>query len=520
MKRPIRRILLMAVVAVVLLAISLPFTQAQETIQPGENKFGELNAAAPQASYSFVPVAGESYTITILGAQGLAPQFTVLNASNALVTAVGNPNQESSISGVVTFPDANNYTIQVSSANNVQGQFTITVESSQPAVPPTPLNLDAPTPITLQPNTNVVYSFTASPNNPLVISLGNANPVLGITYILKDAQGNILASGTTGLLRSSFEIPVGSEMYTFEVANSIPDAGPIEGVLSLNTASTPTPDGSSSDAPNAAATLRPLPSTGPCILSTQGQNVNLRSGNGTAFSTVGAINANTDYPVLGVNTYSPTNTDPTWYQISVNGTIGWVSGGVTRLGGDCSSLSLIATPNPPATAEGTESPSETETPMATGEATETMTQESTEMATETMTQESTEMATETMTQEATEEQTGGNEQLAGNNDVSTEVNIKGGSVSFSGAVSYPNGDTTDTVSYRVTGFDSVTTSGTLSITVTCSGTGVEFISVNPGSCNGTSSQFHTNDSDQGRITISLTGGDGAYVNWTVVITPQ
>jgi uncharacterized protein YraI len=231
------------------------------------------------------------------------------------------------------------------------------------------------------------------------------------------------------------------------------------------------------------------------VIATQDNvNVNVRSGPSTSYNRVSSMNPQSTYNVVG------RNDNRSWYQINYGSGTGWVASSVTRTGGDCSAVPVVAAPPPPSTGgetqpteEPTEEPSGDETPP---------------------TEEATEEPTEEPTEEAGEEA-----QLAGNNSQRVDVNIKNTSQTISGAVSYPNGVTSDTVSIFVGGFDSVTTSGNVTYTLTCFGEGTEFISVSGlGSCGSSSTRFYTNDSDTDRFVISLTGGDNAYVNWQIVIT--
>ncbi|MFP4323711.1 MAG: hypothetical protein ACLFTK_14755, partial [Anaerolineales bacterium] len=173
------------------------------------------------------------------------------------------------------------------------------------------------------------------------------------------------------------------------------------------------------------------------------------------------------------------------------------------------------------------------TPEAGGEMTPEATMEMTPEATMEMTPEAggemTPEATMEMTPEATPpptEEAGEDVQIAGNNDQRVEINIKGGQAQASGAISYPQGDTIDVVTYRVVGFDSVTTSGNVTVTVLCSGpdAGLAFANTSGGGGGGQAcgsavvgTNFHTNVNDTGRVSISLNQGDNAYVSWTVIL---
>ena len=87
-------------------------------------------------------------------------------------------------------------------------------------------------------------------------------------------------------------------------------------------------------------------------------------------------------------------------------------------------------------------------------------------------------------------------------------------------ISFPNGDTTDKISFELTGFDSVTNSAKTTIVITCSGVGSENVKIQFGSgaprgCNTTYNNNWTNFNYKGTITIYLDSGSSAFVTWTV-----
>jgi uncharacterized protein YraI len=239
--------------------------------------------------------------------------------------------------------------------------------------------------------------------------------------------------------------------------------------------------------------------------------VNIRSGPGQQYDPpIGTILPTEIYPVIG------RNADSTWYQITYFGGQGWVAASVTRRGGNCGSV--------PVTSQETGGGQPQATEQATQQATEQATQQATEQATQQPTDQPTDQPTEQPTEEPTQDQ-GGQQQIAGDNEVTgVQIDIKNDSKAYSGYISYPNGNTQDSVSYTVTGFDSITTSGTVNITAICTGPGAENARVNftgqasggvP--CNGAAtSVFHTNDSAFGKVTVFIQSGDGAYVNWNLV----
>jgi uncharacterized protein YraI len=493
-------VLLTAVLIAVILFSMVPVASvsAQEPVVLDENKLGTIGPANPQPSYIFTAPGPQSVEIEVLGiAQGMAPQFTVLNQAGALVQAVGNPALQGTVSGVVDLAQPGAYTVQVQSANGVQGQFVLTIRNAAPAVPPTPLLENQPVTGALAGGESLVYSFPANPTQMLVIDLAGIPGAQNVRAELRDANtGEVIAVLGPQLLGSSLTLPPGTTSYLLELTNATPETPPISYTLSL------TPQAPTGVAPVATegVGLPTLPTTGACVLATLNDTpVNVRSTpTSEGENVVGTISQFATYNVIG------RNADSSWYQINFDGGIGWVFGQVTRRGGDCSALPVTDT------GSGSGGPAATEqaTQPAPG---------STEQATQPPPG-----ATEQPTQPSNGQ---GQAQIAGDNETSTEINIKNGNVSHSGNISYPDGDRQDTVFYRVVGFDSVTTSGDVNYTVTCTGPGAEFARVSTtanasgGSpCPRSGTNFHTDDSDQGRLTIYLEGGEGAYVTWTVVLT--
>jgi hypothetical protein len=107
-------------------------------------------------------------------------------------------------------------------------------------------------------------------------------------------------------------------------------------------------------------------------------------------------------------------------------------------------------------------------------------------------------------------------------DIKASVNIKNGSDTQDGEISFPDGDTTDRVTITPTGFDSNKTSGNLIFTLTCSG-GTAKVNYNGGSvksgspgCNKTWAVFVTNDSSYSNLKIYL--DSPGYVHWILIVT--
>jgi hypothetical protein len=75
------------------------------------------------------------------------------------------------------------------------------------------------------------------------------------------------------------------------------------------------------------------------LASADASNVNIRSGPGTNYPTIGQISATTELNIIGQNGQ--------WYVVNYSGQQGWVAGWVTTLKGNCTGLAFVTAPPPP-----------------------------------------------------------------------------------------------------------------------------------------------------------------------------
>ncbi|MCL4875024.1 MAG: SH3 domain-containing protein [Anaerolineae bacterium] len=352
-----------------LLLMAAPTALAQETILIGENKLGEISATNPQPAYLFNAQTNQTVEIEILGVSaGLAPTITLLTPQGAVLQFIGNPTNASSVKGTVTFTQAGTYTIQVATSNGSQGQFVISVTDTAPQIPPTPLNLDETVTGEVASTQRIAYSFTSAPDAPLVLNFTRVEGPLGLKVELNRADSTPVALLSSELLGTSLTLPPGNNIaYLLIITNETPDSLPIGYTLNLTKA-----------APTDTTALPELPTTGACVLATQGQVINVRPGPGTNYNP-----PITTIPASGVYNVVGRNEDSSWWKINYGGGEGWVGGGVTRRGGNCSNVPVVSYPPPPQeTPEATEQPTQEATEQPTQEATEAPTQEATPEATQ------------------------------------------------------------------------------------------------------------------------------------------
>jgi uncharacterized protein YraI len=366
----------------VMVFMSLGVVQAQTpSITIGENLVAEVRPTVPY-DFSFSANQGQTVTIQALAiTPGLAPAVAVLEQGAVLLENFDNPLSQSTVSGVVTFEAAGDYIISVATSNGVEGQVLVSVaEGGTPPPPPTPLMEGQTVDDILDPGATTVYSFggNADPNVGLSPTFTSLDPVRGLSVELSTADGRVLATSSNELTTLDVTIPPNPQgSYLISLTNDHQANVTIRYSLSLFTNTlvegqplTP------------VATLIPLPQTGPCVLTTQGQFVNLRQSPSTGAPIIATIFPTVTYNVIG------RNQDTTWYQITAPEGSGWVAASITRQGGDCSAVPVVSAPVATATsapvitststptvtsttpAEATEEPGITPTAEQTAEATE------------------------------------------------------------------------------------------------------------------------------------------------------
>jgi hypothetical protein len=228
--------------------------------------------------------------------------------------------------------------------------------------------------------------------------------------------------------------------------------------------------------PSSQVVLPNMPTTGECVIATSSTTpVNIRRAPALDAPVVGTLDPAQTYPVIGRDSSGE------WYQTAR----GWSAASVTRRGGNCANVPITF-------AQATRTP----TPAAT-----TVLPTSTPIA-----------------------------QIAGDNEYPNVIVpfANNQPVRLFGALSYPQGDRQDTVSYNWQQNDLpyYYYGGYFYIVVRCSGVGVEYatfsISGGPaGGCSPTAQQYNFQLSGfpphYGSVTIALNGGDGAFVNWEVTL---
>lgn len=357
---------------IVLLTVALAApasAQAATPISIGENKSGELTAAAPTQAYALAIAAPQTATVQVLGlTSGFAPAFSVLAPSGAVVqTVMPAPGATIALATVaLTQPGINQ--IVISSGNGQVGQFVISLQGGAPLPPAVPLvlgQLQAGA-VTMQ-TPIMLFSFTALPTDNGLVTVRAEGPsgvpvVSGPLVQLRDQETNeTLVSTSPRLIGTSLRVPSGTVSYVLQITHSgvgQPEAFTVCLESELGNIRCP---GSQAALPPTAIVLPPtaivlpptftpvpptripiveIPPGAPCsVASSVGTQVNIRSGPSTSFPVV------TQLPPTMTAAVMSRLPDSSWYQVNVNGILGWVSGSVVVIGGQCAAIPAV-TPTP------------------------------------------------------------------------------------------------------------------------------------------------------------------------------
>ena len=195
--------------------------------------------------------------------------------------------------------------------------------------------------------------------NEVRVSLGStvylsAKPNQALTVGTLEGHATVEVNGITqtAIAGTQVQVPVGEDLRPIApplppepLDTSIIGLAPVEALPVPVTIPPPIQPPQPTATPESII-LPELPTSGACVIATANPIfVNVRSGPSTSFSTVGTgLNPERIYNVIG------RTADYSWYQIEN----GWVSGSVTRLGGNCANVPITYTP-----------PTATPTPTAT-----------------------------------------------------------------------------------------------------------------------------------------------------------
>lgn len=368
-----------------------------QPVDPSGNTLGEVSATAPTARFVVPSMGNESAQLTVFGiTSGFAPRFRVLGPDQLPILDIGNGEGASTASGTAFFTAAGIYVIEIESATSTPGQFMLNIQPGAPLPPPVVLALGQAVPgVVGSASPVLIYEFTGV-GTPQTLTVLSTLPDIGPAFSLHDQVAvRVIATSDGTLLGLTHYLPGNTTLYRVEVqAGSGRD---IPFTICFGCA----PSGGTDTTSGGTTVATPAASAACTVSSSVGGNVNVRVGPGTQYVIISALLAGQSYPVLGQLQGGG------WYQVDVNGVVGWVGASVTRLEGDCGALPPVAPPvNAPLIP--TIAPTATATLQATtastlsATATPTITPTTDSNATATPTATPTEIATSTPTATPTE----------------------------------------------------------------------------------------------------------------------
>ncbi|MBZ0293811.1 MAG: SH3 domain-containing protein [Anaerolineae bacterium] len=544
MKLYLRRISL-----ILLLVFILSGTvQAQgNTLTYGSAVIGSLSSQAPLAFFTFSGNEGDQVTIRVIALDSNLDPNISMNSPTQQQLAIND--NDPFVSGTtdaridIRLPATGVYTILVGS-NGSAGDFVVRLDG-RPEEDSAPLEgSPVENAVTAQP---ITYSFIASPDSPLVLTLTTETSGFDFRALVQNSSGQIIAILFGGEGNpATFSVPVGDESYQVEIASMNPQiTGNITASLALSgPAAVPPPAETEEPAPPVETEEPEAPVTteepaATCVVRTpDSDNRNVRSGPGTDFNIVGQVQPGQSLKVVGVS--------GDWYLIELaEGGQGWVRNDVVSIEGPCDNLPVItddggfepvtatptalseatatATPSPaadevqPATMTFTPSPTTAQQPTATFTPSYTPTSTATQpQAIATFTPSYT-PTTPPAAQVAPED-------ARFNNPLNLALDTTGSVTDF---VSYPGGDREDRVRWDITGMNqNASLSGgraRLILAVSCFGNNIDQIQFFTGgqtfSCGQTIVDREvTADSRTGSVVITAVGGTGTYVQWVLTGT--
>lgn len=473
----------------------------------GDTQMHQISAESPQALFSFNGNADEVVTVYALGwIESFQPTLTVLGPTGQLafsnddaLTPMGNDAR-----ATVKLPAAGAYSILVGSTTGSAGEFTIALRLTTPGIS-TALS-DAPVTLTIPPGGDKqTYSISGSPEGTTSLQIASNTVDFGVAGYVSAPDGQILMAFDGALPSVNITLPVNNTGMPYILVIHAADETQsgevtIQAGGSGDSTST-TPDTSTSTTTDQTTDSQNQPPADQCAAVAGDGGLNVRSGPSTDYQVLTTIAPNGYLIVNGQNNG--------WYSGPISGgATGWVAGSVITLVGPCSNLAFVEAPAAPSQ-QPTTAPQQPTQTQQTGDTSPTATTPPPDTNQPT--------ATPTATQA---------QQVAPpDSDYNLTIDRDDGG-QMSEVISYPNGDTTDRVRVTISNLTNFTPNNTRNVVLTlvCTGTGTENVrwgtggpsSPTPRTCGESITSFHTDDSNQTFVNITLTGN--GYVTWTLVAT--
>lgn len=517
-----RFMFLMILAALVIVPSSLVAAQGQ-TLSYGDALIYSTSQDSPFGFFNFQGQENDVVTIQVMSlTPGFAPSVSVNDPTQqqVAVSAV-DPLSPGMARVSVQLETSGFYTILVGGIG--VGQFSMRVDGMPGTVVDTVT--DAPLALSSSP---LIIPVMADPAQAQQVTVSATPEEVAFSAVLRNEEGMVVSTANgSGESAVMMTIPAGDMSYTLIIFAADPAAGGEVSVSISPLGTAPDTDTSTDSASTPVPTEVVTDAT--CQVTSPGNNINVRSGPGTNYSVIASLAFGESFPVLGENSG--------WYAVQLpNGSTGWVAMSVVQTTGDCSTVGFYEftgeTAPPPQTTE------EVDQSGQTGQATATYTptsvqqqgQPTTVPPTATSAPQQDQPTTAPPTATYTPTYTPTTEPAAqvapddSNYAFVLELDTTDSLIDF---VSYPDGDTEDRVSYRVTGLNpNVAFSGgraQLTISISCFGNNTDQIEVfadgRTYGCGDTVVDRIVNaDSNSGGVRVTAIGGTGTYVQWVLTGT--
>ena len=469
--------------------IVVPILAQGNTINYGDTVSGIIDANSQQGLYTFSGNAGDQISAYAIGVSGgLDPSVGLLGPGGQLDFQSGYAFTPIGSDAGLSFrlPDAGLYNVFVNGDNGTQGQYALTLQV-RPAGIATTLVDGQSVPVPLAGTNMSLFNFLGTAGGQKTINICSGTPGLGFAASLYNPTGqviNVVQSNTNATMIA----PALDGTYELIVESTTPEIpGQVEVALGVacsgSTTSAPPPVTTQEAAPpdNNNTGSQTQPPVGVCSV-TGGGTVNIRD-----YPDVN--NSNVIGQLLAGNYFVVSGQSNGWYSGDYNGQTGWISASVVGPFGPCGSLPAVdpgpapgssgpaptQDPGPSTTEQPTEDPGPaTEEPTQDpGPATEEPTQDPGPVVTEQPTEQATEPppppTATTPPPTATTPPPTPTEEVVENTleQLTLNLNIKDNTpVVISSSVANP-GNNIDKLRVNVSGFDSVTTSGSFQINIVC-----------------------------------------------------
>jgi hypothetical protein len=464
---------------------------------------------SPLVFYTFIGDEDDQVVVRVIPTtEDFNPTLSLLSPSQQpLAINDDDPFVSGSMDARISYrlPEEGVYSLVVGGAQRSTGDFLLLIDTREAASDPTRLTVDDSVTVAFSSDPDPkTFHFDADPNSTLMLYL-RAEP-LTYAFLAEVRDGNwqpvaILNGSPSGTIM----IQRGEGEYLLTISAPDPNGAVTVALSAGETVIVPeTPPEAETTAEPLAVTLVPE-----CSVAAPDQTVNIRSGPGTGFNTIGLLRTDESLPALGVSL------NGMWYAVLFEGQRGWVADSVTNLSGNCADLPAAEDTPTPTPLPPSDTPTLTPSPTNTPTNTPTLTPSPTDTPSEapTLTPSPTDTPTLDPVLDAPYDE-----------DYTMVLPFYAGDT-FTEQISFPGGDRTDMISVSVEGFNALNTRTEYSFRLDCVGNGTDSVAwgfdpSNPDKACGDSAVIvFTEESNDQRIIVTLPEESvQALVYYTLVVT--